>query len=119
MASMYFNFIRNQSFLITFTNKSYFPAGNRDKVVSVYIFLWDWKKKSFNNSVSDKLDKREMTTFKEFKSRSDPGNNPYIKALFTLAEKNLQRVKQIKCMSEQGRSFITCGIDKWENQKKL
>jgi len=39
--------------------------------------------------LSDKLDKREMTTFNEFKSRSDSGNNPYIKALITLAGNNL------------------------------
>lgn len=44
----------------------------------MYIFCSEIeKKKRFNNCVSsDKLDKREMTTFKEFKSRSDSGNNP-------------------------------------------
>lgn len=41
MASKNFNLIRNQSFLITSTNNSYFPAGNRDKVVCIYILLWD------------------------------------------------------------------------------
>jgi len=51
-----------------------------------------------------------MTTFKEFKSKSDSGNNPYIKALITLTENNILRLKQIKpYLSGQGRSFTIWG----------
>lgn len=34
-----------------------------------------------------------MTTFKEFESRSDSGNNPYIKALITLTKNDVLRLK--------------------------
>lgn len=95
MASKSFNLIRNQSSVITFTNNSYFPAGNRDKVMCIYILLQDWEKRIIIVYLIN-WTKKEMTTFKEFESRSDSGNNPYIKALITLTKNNVLRLKWVK-----------------------
>lgn len=60
----------------------------------MYIYFAPRLRKTYNNCVSDKLNKKkEMTTFKELESRSDSGNNPYIKALITLTKNDVLRLK--------------------------